>query len=311
MQALVQDRYGPPDVLELREIDRPVVEDDEVLVRVHAVGLNYADPHIMRGMPHFLRLVYGPFKPRQGVRGTDIAGRVEAVGDLVRQFRPGDEVFGWCSGAFAEYVTVTDDHLLAKPADLTFEHAAAVGVAAFTALQALRDIAHLQAGQTALINGASGGVGTFAVQIAKAYGAEVTGVCSTKKLEMVRSLGADHVIDYTEKDFTQLGRVYDVILDNVGNHSLSDLRRVLTRSGTLIPNSGRMVGPLLLSLLVSQKLRPFLSMPKLDDLVELEELIEAGKLTPVIDRTYPLAEAADAMRYLEEGHAAGKVVVTV
>jgi NADPH:quinone reductase-like Zn-dependent oxidoreductase len=324
MKAIVQDKYGPPDdVLELRDINKPVVKDDEVLVRVHAAAVHPGDLLIMRGLPYILRLMgFGLLRPRKRVPGFDVAGHVETVGKKVTRFQPGDEVFGMCKGALAEYVSVSEDKLAPKPANLTLEQAAAVPISGVTALRALRDHGKVQPGQTVLINGASGGVGTFAVQIAKSLGAEVTGVCSTRKVDLVRSIGADHVIDYTQEDFTQSGQRYDVILDNVANHSLSDCRRALTPKGTLIPNNGtaggrwtgtlgRTVKALVMSPFLRQRLRPFISKEKNGDLVVLKELIEAGKVIPVIDRTYPLSEAPDAIRHLEEGHARGKVVITV
>ena len=325
MKAIVRDTYGSPDVLELRDIDKPEVGDDEVLVHVHAAGVNPGDWAIVSGLPYIARPAYGLGKPKNAVRGTDVAGTVEAVGTRVTRFRPGDEVFGWCSGlggAFAEYASVSEDALAPKPANLTFEQAAAVPMAGLVALQALRDHGSVRAGQKVLINGASGGIGTFAVQIAKSLGAEVTGVCSTRNLEMVRSIGADHVIDYTRVDFTQNDRRYDFILDNVANHSLSDLRRALTPTGTLVPNGGgfdnrwfaggsRVISAHVLNRFVSHTLRPFLVSPKLEDLVVLKELIEAGKVTPVIDRTYPLSEAPEAIGHVGGGHARGKITVAV
>jgi NADPH:quinone reductase-like Zn-dependent oxidoreductase len=315
MKAIVQDTYGPPDVLEVKEIDKAVVKDDEVLVRVHAAGVNAADSFIMRGVPYAVRMVSGLRRPRNGVRGTDVAGKVEAVGKDITRFQPGDEVFGWCKGSFAEYVCAGENNFVSKPANLTFEQAAAVPMAAFVALQALRDIGKVQPGQKVLINGASGGIGTFAVQIAKSYGAEVTGVCSTRNVDMVRSLGADHVIDYTQEDFTRSGQRYHFILDIVANHSLSDTRRALTPKGTLVPNSGTkgmryIVKANLLSLL-RQRTRTFVSSPKHEDLVVLKQLIEAGRVTPVIDRTYRLSETPEAIGYVEAGHTQGKVVVSV
>jgi len=316
MKAIVQYKYGlPDDVLELKEINKPVVKDDDVLVRVHAASIHIGDWHLMRGVPYFLRVMFGLRKPRNSVPGNDIAGKVEAVGKNVKQLQPGDEVFGWCKGAFAEYACAGENNFVPKPVGLTFEQAAAVGVSAFTALQALRDQGKVQPGQKVLINGASGGVGTFAVQIAKAFGADVTGVCSTRNVDMVRSIGADHVIDYTQEDFTQGEERYDLILDNVANHSLSDCRRALNPQGTHIPNSptrmGYLVKAFVSSVFVRQQGRPFLSLPKNEDLVVLKELIEAGKVTPVIDRTYPLSETPEALGYLGEGHARGKVVITV
>ena len=323
MKAIVQDTYGAPEVLELRDIDTPAVGDDEVLVRVRAAAVNPADWAIMGGLPYIARPVYGGLrKPKNRVRGTDVAGEVEAVGTSVTRFRPGDAVFGWCTGAFAEYASVADDALEPMPANLTFEQAAAAPLAGFVALQALRDKGKVRAGQKILVNGASGGIGTFAVQLAKSFGADVTGVCSTRNVDLVRSIGADHVIDYTREDFTQTGQRYDFILDNVGNHSLSDLRRALTAAGTLVPNSGgfdnrwlaslgRVVSALVVSPFVSQTLRPFVMSPKHADLVVLKDLMEAGKVTPVIDRTYPLSEVSQALGYVGGGHARGKVVITV
>lgn len=324
MKAIVQDGYGSPDdVLELKDIDKPVVKDDEVLVRVHAASIHVGMWIMVRGVPYIMRAMTGLLRPRNSVPGDDIAGKVEAVGKNVKQLQPGDEVFGWCKGAIAEYACAGEDNFVPKPANVTFEQAAAVGVSAFTALQAIRDQGKVQPGQKVLINGASGGVGTFAVQIAKAFGADVTGVCSTRNVDMVRSIGADHVIDYTQEDFSQSGQRYDFILDNVANHSLSDLRRVLTPQGTVLPNggghsSGRWIGPmggvikaLVLSLFVRQLRRVFLSLPNKEDLATLKELVESGKVTPVIDRTYPLSETAEAIGYLGEGHARGKVVITV
>jgi NADPH:quinone reductase-like Zn-dependent oxidoreductase len=325
MKAIVQDEYGSPDVLELRDIDKPEIGDDQVLVRVHAAGVNPADWAIMSGLPYIARPVYGLRKPKNAVRGTDVAGKVEAVGAGVTRFQPGDEVFGWCSGlggAFAQYASVSEDALAPKPANLTLEQAAAVPMAGLVALQALRDHGGVRAGRKVLINGASGGIGTFAVQIAKALGAEVTGVCSTRNAGVVRSIGADHVIDYTQEDFTHKDRRYDFILDNVANHSLSDLRGALTPTGTLVPNGGgfdnhwfasgaRVIGAHVLGWFVGHRLRPFLVSPKVEDLIVLKELIEAGKMTPVIDRTYPLSEASQAMGHVEEGHTQGKVVITV
>ncbi|HEX7144125.1 MAG TPA: NAD(P)-dependent alcohol dehydrogenase [Gaiellaceae bacterium] len=323
MKAIVYHEYGSPDVLELREIDKPVVEDDEVLVRVRAASANPADWHFMRGQPYIMRPQSGLRKPRNSVLGRDISGQVEAVGKAVTRFRPGDEVFGDVeTGGFAEYRCVSEGFLGPKPANLTFEQAAAVPLAALTALQGLRDAGQVQPEQKVLIIGASGGVGTFAVQIAKWLGADVTGVCSTRNVEMVRSLGADHVIDYTQEDFTQSGQKYDLIFQLAGTRSPSDCRRALTPKGTLVLSSGesdgRWIGPVdriikavVLSPFVSQKLGSFLAKPNEEDLQFLKELIEAGKVKPVIDRRYPLSEAPEAIRYLEEGHARGKVVITV
>ena len=323
MKAIVQNRYGSPDVvLQLQDIGKPVVRDDEVLVRVHAAAVNVDNWVLVRGLPYIVRMASGLLKPKNGVPGTDVAGHVEAIGKNVTQFQSGDEVFGWCEGAFAEYACAGESNFVPKPDDLTFEQAGAVGVSAFTALQLLRDQGKVQPGQKVLINGASGGVGTFAVQIAKSLGADVTGVCSTRNVDRVRSIGADHVIDYTQEDFTQSGQRYDFILDNVGNHSLPDCRRALTPKGTFQPNSGghssgRWIGPmgrvvkaLVVSLFVRQQLRPFLSTNNKADLVVLKELIETGKVRPVIDRTYPLSETPEAIGYVGEGHACGKVVIT-
>ena len=323
MKAIVYHEYGSPDVLELEEIDRPVVKDDEVLVRVRASSANPADWHFMRGVPYVMRPQSGLRKPKNAFLGRDIAGEVEAVGKDVTGFRPGDGVFANVgSGGFAEYASVPEDFLVQKPVNLTFEQAAAVPLAALTALQGLRDAAHLQPEQKVLIIGASGGVGTFAVQIAKSLGADVTGVCSTRNVELVRSLGADHVIDYTQADFTQSGQKYDLIFQLAGTSSPSDLRRSLTSEGTLVLSSGdsdgRWIGPVdrlvkavVLSPFVSQKLGSFLAKENKEDLQFLKELIEAGDVTPVIDRTYVLSETPEAIRYLEEGHARGKVVITV
>lgn len=323
MKAIVQDIYGSPDVLELKDIDKPVVGDDDVLVRVHAAGVDPGAWHLMTGLPYLVRIMgCGLRKPKTRVRGTDVAGRVEAVGKAVTQLQPGDEVFGACDGSFAEYACSREDKLVPKPANLTFEQAAAVPTFACTALQGLRDAGNVEPGQRVLIIGAAGGVGTFAVQIAKAFGAEVTGVCSTTKTDLVRSIGADHAIDYTREDFADGRQHYDVILDTAGNRSLSHLRRALTPKGTLVIIGGegggrwfggtdRQLRALMLSPFVRQKLRPLFSMERKEDLHFLKELIEAGQVTPVIDRTYPLSKVPEALRYLEEAHTRGKVVVTV
>jgi len=326
MKAVIYTKYGPPDVLELNEEEKPTPKDNEALIQVRAASVNPLDWHYTRGAPYIMRMGAGLRKPKVTRLGVDFAGQVEAVGRDVTQFQPGDEVFGARTGAFAEYVCKLEKTLVLKPANLTFEQAAAVPVAACTALQGLRDKGQIQPGQKVLINGAAGGVGTFAVQIAKAFGAHVTGVCGTRNVDMVRSLGADQVIDYTQADFTQTGQRYELILDNAGNRSLSDFRRVLTAKGILVFNGGgaleaserRLIGPLahtlkalLLSRFVSQKLVTFLASVNKEDLVVLKDLIEAGKVTPVIDRTYPLSETAEAIRYLEEGHARAKVVITV
>ena len=322
MKAIIQHKYGSPDdVLELAEIDRPVVKDDEVLVRVHAASIHIGDSHMTKGVPYAMRPVFSLSRAKNGVPGTDIAGTVEAIGKSVAQLQPGDEVFGSCKGAFAEYASTSEDALALKPADLTFEQASAVGTSALTALQALRDQGNIQSGQKVLITGASGGVGTFAVQIAKSLGAEVTGVCSTRNMDMVRSIGADHVIDYTQEDFTRSGQLYDFILDNVGGHSLSDTRRALTPDGTLSANGapvsgwfgglGYVLQAFVVSLFTSQQLRPFVSMPNKEDLATLKELAEAGRVSPVLDRTYPLSEAAEAIGHVGEGHSQGKTIITV
>jgi NADPH:quinone reductase-like Zn-dependent oxidoreductase len=322
MKAIVQEKFGSPeDVLELKEIDQPVVEDDEVLVRVQAASIHIGDWYGMRGVPYLMRPVFSLSRAKNRVPGTDIAGTVEAVGKNVTQIAPGDEVFGWCRGAFAEYVSVSEDALAPKPVNLTFEQAAAVGVSAFTALQGLRDQGKVQPGQKVLITGASGGVGTFAVQIAKSFGAEVTGVASTRNVDMVRSIGADQVIDYTQEDFTKGGQRFDLILDNVGNHSLSTTRAALTPDGTLLANGapisgwvgglGRPAAALVSSLFVSQQGRPFVSLPNQEDLGTLKELAEAGTMTPVIDQTYPLSRTPEAMAHVGEGHARGKTIITM
>jgi NADPH:quinone reductase-like Zn-dependent oxidoreductase len=323
MKAIVQDRYGEPEaVLTLQDIARPVITDNEVLVRVHAASVHVGDWILVRGVPYIARMAVGLGKPKNRVPGTDIAGTVEAVGNGVTNFRPGDEVFGWCTGAFAEYASAKADHLVPKPASLTFEQAAAVGVSASTALQLLRDQAKVQPGQKVLINGASGGLGTFAVQIAKAFGAEVTGVCSTRNVDLVSSIGADHVIDYTQEDFTQGSHRYDFILDNVGNHSLSAMRRVLTPTGKLQTNngtsggrwfgtSGTMIKTTVLSRFARQQLGPSIKFQNQADLITLKGLIEAGKVTPVIDSTYSLSQTGKAIGHLGEGHARGTVVITV
>ena len=324
MKAIVQDKYGSPEVLHLRGIDTPAIGEHEVLVRVRAAAVNPADWAIMGGLPYIARPapMYGLRTPKNGIRGTDVAGEVVAVGSAVTRFRRGDEVFGWCRGAFAEYAAASEEALAIKPANITFEQTAAVPMAASVALQALRDHGHVQAGQRVLINGAAGGIGTFAVQIAKSLGAEVTGVCGTSNVEMVRSIGADHVIDYTSEDFTRSGERYDFILDNVSNRSLSDLRRALTSTGMLVPNggqfqnrwfssAGRLIKAMVSFRFTGQRLGRFIVAQKHDDLTALRELIEAGTVTPVIDRTYPLSETAAAMEYVGTGHAKGKVVINV
>jgi len=322
MKAIVYHSYGSPDVLKCEEIEKPAPKDNEVLVKVRAASLNPLDWRLMKGQPSALRIFFGLRRPRFGRPGVDMAGVVESVGKNVTRFKPGDEVFGACRGACAEYASAPESRLAVKPSKVTFDQAASVNVAALTALQGLRDKGSLQPAQKVLINGAAGGVGTFAVQIAKCLGAQVTGVCSTRNLEMVRSIGADRVIDYTREDFTRSGQRYDVILDNVANHPLSAIRRVLNPKGRYIlvgaPHSPSMIEllgglfkPLMLSLFVSQKLSFFIAKPNKEDLTMIGELISSGKVTPVIDRRYRLSEVPDAIRYLEEGHARGKVVIVV
>ena len=321
MKAIVQDRFGPPEVLELREIDQPEPGDDEVLVRVHAASVNPADWYAMTGTPWIARPQMGLRKPKSRL-GLDLAGVVEAVGGNVTRLEPGDEVFGAGTGTLAEYVTVPEDALVLKPAKVSFEQAAAVPVAGLTALQGLRDKGRIQPGQQVLINGASGGVGTFAVQIAKALGAEVTGVCSTRNLDLVASLGADQVIDYTKEDFTRNDRRYDLLFDVAGSRSWAACRRVLTQRATLVmvgaPKGNRLLGPLdhlgkvrLASLRASQKVLFFISKSRNQDLAALQHLLQAGTVTSVVERSYPLSETADALRYLGEGHAQGKLVISV
>jgi NADPH:quinone reductase-like Zn-dependent oxidoreductase len=319
MHAIVQDTYGSVDVLHSQDIDVPVIADDEVLVRVSAASIHVGDWILMTGSPFIMRFATGLRRPKNRVPGTDIAGTVAAVGKDVTRFQAGDDVFGWCAGAFAEFASASEDQLVKKPVDLTFEQAAAIGVSASTALQLLRDDGAVQSGQKVLINGASGGVGTFAVQIAKSLGAEVTGVTSTRNVQMVRSIGADHVIDYTQEDFTAGTERYDLILDNVGNHSMAQTRRALTPDGTLISNGGghangklgRTVRALLASIIVRQQASPTVKTQNYDDLVALKGLVEAGKVTPVIDRAYPLTEAPIAIGHVAAGHARGTVVLTI
>lgn len=324
MKAVAHDRYGSSEVLELRDVDQPTAPGEgEVLVRVHAAAVDAGVWHLMTGLPYLLRLMgFGLRAPKVPVRGREVAGRVEAVGSAVSLFRPGDDVFGFCEGAFAEYVCAPEDRFVTKPVNLTAEQAAAVPISAVTALQALRDVGRVQPGQKVLVIGAAGGVGTYAVQLAKAFGADVTGVCSTTKTELVRSIGADRVIDYTRDDFTAGGHRYDLVVDTAGNRPLSHLRRALTPRGTLVlvggENGGRWFGgtdrvlrALLLSPFVGQRLRGLFSAERQEDLKTLKDLIEAGRLTPVIDRTYPLADTPEAIRYWERGHARGKVVITV
>jgi NADPH:quinone reductase-like Zn-dependent oxidoreductase len=324
MKAILYTEYGSPDVLNLKEVEKPTPKDNQVLVKVHAASANPLDWHLMRGVPFLARLANGLQKPKNTKLGADIAGRVAAIGRNVTQFQVGDEVFGALSlnelGGFAEYVCAPEELLALKPAKLTFEQAAAVPVAAFTAVQGLRDKGQIRQGQKVLINGASGGVGTFAVQIAKSFGTEVTGVCSTRNLDMVRSIGADDVIDYTQKDFTQNGHRYDLIFDAVGNRSVSDYQRALSPNGICSVAGFTSLSRLFqvifwgawVSMTGSKKIGLMeTAKPNKKDLVFIQELLAAGKVVPVIDRTYPLSEVPEAIRYLEQGHARGKVVITV
>ena len=323
MKGIVRRCYGSPDVLKYEDVPKPTPADHEILVKVHAASVNPLDWHYVEGTPYMLRIDRGFGKPADPRLGVDYAGTVEAVGKLVRRFKPGDDVFGGKSGAFAEYVTQREDGtVVLKPANVSFEQAASVPIAGITALQALRDHGHLKAGQKVLINGASGGIGTFEVQIAKAFGAEVTGVCSTKNLELVRSLGADHVIDYTRDDFTRGAERYDLIVDNVSTHSVSDYRRVLNPKGTYVMVGSATIGhwfgwlelPLeawVRSPFMSQKFGMMLTDFNKNDLAVMSGLMQSGKVIPAIDRTYRLSEAAEALHYLEKGHARGKVVLTV
>jgi NADPH:quinone reductase-like Zn-dependent oxidoreductase len=328
MKAIVYHNYGSPDVLRLEEIDKPTVGDDGILIRIRAASANPLDWKVMKGGPYIIRVLLGLGKPKIKRPGVDLAGQVESVGRNVTRFKPGDAVFGTCRGAFAEYACTSESSLgmksalVIKPENLTFEQVASAPVAALSALQGLRDKGKIQPGQKVLINGAAGGVGTFAVQIAKSFGANVTGVCSQRNVEMVRSLGAERVIDYTQEDFTKSEQRYDLIFDGVGNHSLSECRRVLSPKGTLVmvgaPSDirvssllARLVGALVFSPFLGQKLVPFLARSNQEDLTVVSELMAAGKITPVIDRRYKLSEVAEALRYLEEGHARGKVVITV
>jgi NADPH:quinone reductase-like Zn-dependent oxidoreductase len=323
MKAIVYHTYGSPDVLKLEEVEKPAPEDDEVLIKVYAASVNAADWHLLRGDPFLVRLVVGGLlKPKLQILGAAIAGRVEAAGSNVKQFQPGDEVFGDLSrcgwGGFAEYVCAREEAVVLKPANVTFEEAAAIPVAAVTALQGIRDKGQIQPGQQVLINGASGGVGTFAVQIAKSLGAEVTAVCSTRNVDMVRSMGADHVIDYTQEDFTKNGQQYDLILAANGYHPISAYKHTLRPKGVYVMTGGSMaqmyqamlLGPLM-SMIGSKKMGNLMARPNPFDLVFMKELLERGKVKPVIERCYPLSEVPEAVRYVEEGHARGKVVITV
>jgi len=322
MKAIVYTKYGPPDVLELKEVEKPTPKENEVLLKVRAASLNALDWHLMRGRPLAIRLMIGGLrKPKITRPGRDAAGLVEEVGSSVTQFKPGDEVFGPCPGAFAEYVCADENRLVLKPANISFEEAAAVPVAAITALQGLRDKGRIQRGNKVLIDGASGGVGTFAVQIAKSFGADVTAVCSTRNVDTARSIGADHVIDYTREDFSQNGQRYDLILGANAYHSIFDYRRALAKDGIYVGAGGGgqslpvmligMLLQLLLSLIGSKKMCGFMAKIIKTDLVFLKDLLAAGKIVPVIDRRYPLRDVAEALRYLEEGHAKGKVVINI
>ena len=320
MKAIVQSTYGSPDdVLVLQDIDEPAVGDGDVLVRVHAASVHLGDWVLMTGVPRIMRLGTGLRAPKHRVPGTDIAGTVEAIGKDVTKLHVGDEVFGYCADGFAEYASAPEDHFVRKPAGLSFEQAAAVGVSATTALQLLRDQGKVKEGQSVLVNGASGGVGPFAVQIAKAFGAEVTGVCSTANVDMVRSIGADRVIDYTETDFTKEGTRYDFILDNVGDRPASDVRRALTPNGHLQSNGGghakhalgRVIKTAFSAMFSKQQLAPSLKKQNPEDLVVLKDLVDAGKITPVIDGTYPLSATSEAIEHVAEGHARGTAVITI
>jgi len=318
VKAAIYTRYGPPDVVQVTDVEKPVPKDNEVLIKVRAASVNPLDWHFMRGTPYFVRLGAGLRRPKVTRLGVDLAGQVEAVGGNVTQCKPGDEVFGACRGAFAGYVCAVEDKLALKPANLSFEEAAAVPVAGLSALQGLRDKGRIQRGHKVLVDGASGGVGTFAVQIAKSFGAEVTAVCSTRNVETARSIGADHVIDYTREDFTQSGQRYNLIMAANAYHSIFDYRRALSQDGTYVMVGGGGVqalqalslGPLL-SLIGSRKMRFVSAKINKKDLVFLKDLLEAGKVAPVIDKRYALSGVAEALRYLEEGHAQGKVVITV
>jgi len=322
VKAVVHTAYGSPEVLKLEDVDKPVAKDDEVLVRVRAAAVNPPDWAGVHGVPYIVRLAFGLRRPKLGIRGTDMAGTVAAVGKNVTRLRVGDEVFGRGAGTFAEYAVAPEEYLVPKPAAITFEQAAAVPMSGLTALHALRDAGGIRSGQKILIVGAGGGVGSFAVQIAKSFVAEVTGVCSASKQDLVRSIGADHVIDYAQEDFTQGEERYDLVLDNVLGHSLSELLRALDRKGTLVPNGGQfhkrwfastgvlLIKAPLLSLVVPQRIRVCHEHPGQDDLLLLNELMGSGRLTPLVGRTYPLSRTREAISYFGEGHAEGKVVIT-
>jgi NADPH:quinone reductase-like Zn-dependent oxidoreductase len=322
MKAIVYREYGPPDVLKLEDIEKPIPKDDEVLLKVRAASANPVDWHFMRGLPYLVRIAAGLTKPKRTQLGMDVAGEVESIGSKVTQFKPGDPVFGSCHGAFAEFACASETKLAIKPQNITFEQAASVPVASYTALQGLRDKAKIPPGQQVLINGAAGGVGTFAVQIAKSFGANVTGVCSTKNIELVRSIAADRVIDYTKENFTEGSQRYDAILDCIGNHSISAIKRILNPKGTHVAVGGRtgkwMLGALaqavalpFYSRIVGRNFVAILARANQADLITMHDLMKSGKVVPVIDRTYPLSETSEAIRYLETGHAHGKVVSTM
>lgn len=320
MKAITYTKYGPPEVLKLTEVEKPAPQDNEVLIKIHSASVNAYDWRHVKADPFLIRLMGGGlFKPKHQILGADIAGEVEAVGSSVKQFKPGDDVFGECSyGGFADYVCVPENRLVLKPANITFEEAAAIPMAALTALQGLRDKGQIQPGQKVLINGASGGVGTFAVQIAKSFGAEVTAVCSTRNLDMARSIGADHVIDYTQKDFTQNGQRYDLIFAANGYHPILDYKRALSPNGIYVMAGGSMaqmfqamlLGPWI-SMIGNNKMCAVTARPEQQDLTYMNKLLETGKVTPVVDRCYPLSETAEAIRYIIEEHARGKVVITM
>jgi NADPH:quinone reductase-like Zn-dependent oxidoreductase len=322
VKAIAYHDYGPPDVLAYEDVEKPAPGDDDVLIRVRAASVNPRDWHFMRGEPYFVRMMTGLSKSTAARLGTDVAGHVEAVGRNVTQFKPGEDVFGWCRGAFAEYALASQSALATKPHAVPFEQAASVATAGLTALQGLRDKGRIQPGHQALINGAAGGVGTFAVQIARSFGADVTGVCGTRNADMVRSIGAHRVVDYTQEDFTRSGQRYDLILDCIGNHSLLACQRALNPKGTYVvvggPGGRWMIGPMsrvitapVLSRIVGRNLVMHLTRPSQADLGTIRELMEAGKITPVIDKRYRLSDVREAVRYLEQGHARGKVVITV
>jgi NADPH:quinone reductase-like Zn-dependent oxidoreductase len=319
MKAIVCRNYGSPDILTYEEIEKPTIRDNEVLIKVHAASINPLDWRLMRGKPYFLRATMGLQKPRETRIGRDVAGVVETVGRNIAHLKPGDQVFGACVGSLAEYACASESKLAIKPASVSFEQAASVPIAALTALQGLRDMGQIQSGKKVLINGAAGGVGTFAVQIAKSFGANVTGVCSTRNVDMVRSVGADRVIDYTQEDFTSGTERYDLILDNVGNHSLSACRRVLNSHGSLVMVGAKEIVPLLARALqanlwsrfLTQRLGFLVARLTTEDLTIVGSLMDSGKVSPVIDRRYRLSEAPQAIRYLEEGHVRGKVVIVI